>query len=58
MKKKTEQSSSPQSGVHIINPDELGAPSGYSNGIKARGSLLAIAGQIAWDTAHQIVSDD
>lgn len=58
MKKKTEQSSGSQSGVHIINPDELGAPSGYSNGIKARGSLLAIAGQVAWDTEHQIVSDN
>src|SRR6185295_19393252 len=58
MKKKTEPSSEPQSAIHIINPDELGAPSGYSNGIKAHGSLLAIAGQIGWDHEHQIVSDN
>jgi len=58
MKKKTEEGSNPQHGIHIINPAELGAPSGYSNGVKAHGSLLAISGQIAWDHEHQIVSDN
>jgi len=44
----------------LINPDSLGAPSGYSNGLLADsgGRLLFIAGQIAWDKNQQIVSDD
>ena len=44
----------------LINPESLGAPSGYSNGVLAGpgGKLLFIAGQIAWDKDRQIVSDD
>ena len=44
----------------LINPESLGAPSGYSNGllVDGAGKLLFIAGQIAWDTEHKIVSDD
>ena len=44
----------------FINPESLGAPSGYSNGVlaDAGGRLLFIAGQVAWDQNHQIVSDD
>jgi enamine deaminase RidA (YjgF/YER057c/UK114 family) len=44
----------------LINPDSLGAPHGYSNGVltEAGGRLLFIAGQIAWDGQQQIVSDD
>ena len=43
-----------------INPPALGTPRGYSNGVlvPAGSSLLAIAGQIAWDGEQQIVSDD
>jgi enamine deaminase RidA (YjgF/YER057c/UK114 family) len=43
-----------------INPDILGAPSGYSHGLvaDAPGRLLFIAGQIAWNEQQQIVSDD
>ena len=43
-----------------INPESLGAPSGYANGLltETSGKLLFIAGQIAWDTEHKIVSDD
>jgi enamine deaminase RidA (YjgF/YER057c/UK114 family) len=43
-----------------INPESLGAPSGYSNGLlaDANGKLLFIAGQIAWNEAQRIVSDD
>ena len=43
-----------------INPQSLGAPSGYSNGLltEASGRLLFIAGQIAWNERHEIVSDD
>lgn len=44
----------------FINPDSLGAPSGYSHGLvaDAHGKLLFIAGQIAWDQNQEIVSDD
>src|SRR6185437_14858932 len=44
----------------LINPEALGAPRGYSNGLLADGGgkLLFIAGQIAWNKDQQIVSDD
>jgi enamine deaminase RidA (YjgF/YER057c/UK114 family) len=44
----------------FINPESLGAPRGYSNGVltAAGGRLLFIAGQVAWDQNQQIVSDD
>ena len=44
----------------FINPESLGAPRGYANGVLtgAGGRLLFIAGQIAWDKQQQIVSDD
>ena len=43
-----------------INPQSLGAPSGYSNGLLTEpgGRLLFIAGQIAWNDKHEIVSND
>src|SRR5512132_4298790 len=44
----------------FINPESLGAPRGYANGVltEAAGRLLFIAGQVAWDEHQQIVSDD
>jgi enamine deaminase RidA (YjgF/YER057c/UK114 family) len=44
----------------FINPDSLGAPRGYSNGVltESGGRLLFIAGQVGWDEQQQIVSDD
>jgi enamine deaminase RidA (YjgF/YER057c/UK114 family) len=44
----------------LINPESLGAPRGYSNGVLTEpGSrLLFIAGQIAWDAQQRIISDD
>ena len=44
----------------FINPESLGAPRGYSNGVltEAGGRLLFIAGQIAWDETQKIVSAD
>ncbi|HEX7772104.1 MAG TPA: RidA family protein [Pyrinomonadaceae bacterium] len=43
-----------------INPISLGGPAGYSNGVltDAGGKLLFIAGQVAWNKQHKIVSDD
>ena len=44
----------------FINPETLGAPRGYSNGVLSGGGgrLLFIAGQIAWDETQKIVSSD
>jgi len=44
----------------FINPESLGAPRGYSNGVlaEAGGRLLFIAGQVAWNQQQQIVADD
>ena len=46
--------------VTLINPESLGAPSGYSHGLLADGGgkLLFISGQIAWNDKQQIVSGD
>ena len=44
----------------FINPESLGRPRGYANGVlvPAGGRLLFIAGQVAWDERQQIVSAD
>jgi enamine deaminase RidA (YjgF/YER057c/UK114 family) len=44
----------------LINPESLGAPRGYSNGVltAAGGRLLFVAGQVGWDERQTIVSDD
>ncbi len=46
--------------LQAINPQALGAPRGYSNGMLSPpgARLLAIAGQIAWDGEQRLVSDD
>ncbi|MCI0340739.1 MAG: RidA family protein [Planctomycetales bacterium] len=43
-----------------VNPELLGAPKGYSNGVlaPAGGRLLFVAGQVAWNREHRIVCDD
>jgi enamine deaminase RidA (YjgF/YER057c/UK114 family) len=44
----------------LINPEALGAPHGYSNGVltQAGGRLLFIAGQLGWDRQQKLVSAD
>lgn len=44
----------------LINPESLGRPRGYSNGVLCElgGRLLFVAGQIGWDDQQRIVSDD
>lgn len=45
--------------MKILNPEALGEPRGYSNGVLMEsGLLLFIAGQIGWDGDQRIVSDD
>jgi enamine deaminase RidA (YjgF/YER057c/UK114 family) len=44
----------------LINPETLGPPRGYSNGVlaDAGGSFLFVAGQIGWNHEQRIVSED
>jgi enamine deaminase RidA (YjgF/YER057c/UK114 family) len=45
--------------LKFINPESLGRPKGYANGVLAEGGrLLFIAGQVAWNEEQKIVSDD
>jgi enamine deaminase RidA (YjgF/YER057c/UK114 family) len=46
--------------LKIINPESLGRPRGYANGVltETNGRLLFVAGQIAWDENQQLVSED
>lgn len=43
-----------------INPESLGRPRGYTNGLVTTPGvrLLFVAGQVGWDERQQIVSDD
>jgi len=45
--------------VTFINPESLGAPRGYSNGVLTApgGRLLFVAGQVGWDENQNIVGD-
>ena len=44
--------------VTIINPETLGSPRGYSNGVLAEGDkFLFVAGQIGWNYEQVLVSD-
>jgi enamine deaminase RidA (YjgF/YER057c/UK114 family) len=44
--------------LDAVNPESLGAPKGYSNGMLVRGDAdwLFVAGQIGWDRERRIVS--
>jgi enamine deaminase RidA (YjgF/YER057c/UK114 family) len=44
----------------FINPESLGTPRGYSNGVLTSpgGRLLFVAGQIGWDEKQIIVGED
>lgn len=46
--------------LKFINPTSLGTPSGFSNGVltEPRSRILFIAGQIASDEQHKIISTD
>ena len=46
--------------LKLINPESLGAPRGYTNGLLTSLDvrLLFIAGQVAWDEQQRIVSTD
>src|SRR5215510_2710333 len=39
-----------------VEPEGWSRPRGYANGMRARGELLAIAGQIGFDTSQKLVA--
>lgn len=46
----SEQQTKSRAGATALLPAGWPAPKGYANGIKARGELVFVAGQIGWDT--------
>jgi enamine deaminase RidA (YjgF/YER057c/UK114 family) len=44
--------------AEIVNPAGWKKPVGYSNGMKASGTILAVAGQVGWDADGRLVSDE
>ena len=41
--------------MSAVNPEGWPRPHGYSNGMRARGEILAVAGQIGWDASQKLV---
>lgn len=48
----------PDDGPRTVQPPGWPRPRGYSNGMAARGEILAIAGQIGWDEHERLVSPE
>jgi enamine deaminase RidA (YjgF/YER057c/UK114 family) len=44
--------------MKILQPPGWAAPKGYSNGVAARGTFVAIGGQIGWNAQQTFESDD
>ena len=44
--------------MKILQPPGWAPPKGYSNGVAARGTFVAIGGQIGWDADQRFVADD
>ena len=44
--------------MEFLNPKGWRRPRGYSNGVKARGTMVSIAGQIGWNGDQQFETDD
>ncbi len=44
--------------MEILNPAELGRPSGWNNVIKTDNGMVFIAGQVAWDAEHNLIGGD
>mgnify|MGYP005812544907 CR=1 FL=1 len=44
--------------MKVLQPPGWAAPKGYSNGVAARGTFVAIGGQIGWNAQQAFESDD
>lgn len=43
--------------MEILQPPDWPRPKGYSNGIKAKGEMVFVAGQVGWDEQEEVVSE-
>jgi enamine deaminase RidA (YjgF/YER057c/UK114 family) len=43
--------------VKILQPPGWPQPRGYANGIAARGTIVAVAGQVGWDASGRFPTD-
>ena len=48
----------PERMMRVLQPPTWTKPRGYANGILCEGTLLFVAGQIAWDEHAELVTDD
>ncbi len=44
--------------MQILQPPRWPRPRGYANGVVARGDVVFVAGQVAWNERAEIVSSD
>ena len=44
--------------MKLLQPEGWAAPRGYANGVKARGALIFVGGQIGWNAQQQFETDD
>lgn len=44
--------------MKLLQPTGWAAPKGYANGVKARGAMIFVGGQIGWNAQQQFESDD
>jgi len=44
--------------MKILQPADWAPPTGYANGVAARGQLVFVAGQIGWNAAQKLESTD
>ena len=42
----------------VLQPAGWVPPRGYANGVEARGRMVFVAGQVGWNAAGELVSDD
>ena len=52
----SDQQTKSRPGATALLPSGWPAPKGYANGIRARGELVFIAGQVGWDTHGRFAS--
>jgi enamine deaminase RidA (YjgF/YER057c/UK114 family) len=44
--------------IEILQPEGWAQPSGYANGVAARGKVICVAGQIGWNAQCVFETDD
>ena len=47
-----------ESGNRVLQPAGWAPPKGYSNGIEARGRVIAVGGQVGWDSQCRFHTSD